>query len=597
MALAVLGAVYFGLQWRGQENARVAEEAKRLFDFSPADVTRLELKQIERPAVAGERVEGGWDIKAPNDTIPPFNPLWDRVAEHLANLMNERSLEQGSLSLEEYGLDIPALELKATAAGREIQLAFGKLEPTQEKRYALMDGEHLFLVHKNAFYELNRSLDDLRNKFTVDDREATIVRVEFAQVWQGTRESTLENPPAIGEESPQIALERDAAGAPWRIVEPVDAAANQDLIDAVVKEMQFAVGRRFIDNVESLSDYGLQPPRFRITMIDDKTGTPQTFFFGNTNDEGGLYVQRAGRDGVFVMDPEILRIVPTTPDQFQERRLLTHQALDFDRIVIWLEGQSCELRDDPEKGWRVLNNESFDTDQAAVSTYITALKRASGEKIIRANREDVGLAEPETRIQLFPRGGGDPVEIRVQSQWEEEGYAIAQQDLGAIMTIPVAHANALQVDCTWFRSRRLWQPNPGEVNEVRLHFEGVDYHFRKAHGVWAVLQPANLKLPDNAPMDNFLGKLAELRVVTPKPEEGGDNTLFGFDPPLLRVTLTAQAEEHSAPLTLGPLEVGGVTTEKMTHRYVRVANQAGVYRLEQKWVDATRDFVSALQPK
>lgn len=597
VALALLAGVYFGLQWRGEETAREAQQAKRLFDFAAADVTRLEIKQIEQPAVVAVREGEGWKLEAPNPTIPPFNPLWDRVAQHLAELNNQRSLDQGKLELAQYGLDIPALEVKATAAGREIALAFGKLEPTQEKRYAMLDGQQLFLVHKNEFFELNRSLEDLRNKFTVDDREANILRVEFAQVWQGG-ESKLDNPPAVGEESPPIVVARESKERPWRLTEPVDAAANQELVEAIVKELQFAVGRKFVDNVQSLSDYGLQPPRFRLTMVDDKSGAPQTFLFGNHEAEsGGLYVQRVGRDGVFVMDPQILELLPHTPDEFQERRLLTQQALDFDHMVITHQGNRCELRDEAGKGWRVQSDESFDTDQAAVSTYITALKRAAGQKIIRAEAQEVGLAEPETLIQMYPKGVGEPAEIRLQSQWNEEGFVVAQQDLGAIMTLPVTVANVLQVDCTWFRSRKLWQPNATAAVEMALSFEGVAYHLKKAHGVWAVLQPENLKLGDNAAMEAYLKQLAELRVVSPRAELEGPGMFFGFESPTLAVTLTEQEEENAPTRVLGPLEVGQVTPDKMTNRYVRLTGQPGVYRVEQKLVDATREFISALQPK
>lgn len=598
LALALLVGAYVFLQWRGETETRQLEEAKRLFDFEPAAVTRLEIQQVDQKNVVGTRGEdGAWSIVEPNPTIPAFPPLWDRVAEHLAGLVNERTIESAALKLADYGLDVPALKVNAEAGGRKIELAFGKLEPTQEKRYALLDGKLLFLVHKNPFFELNRSLDDLRNKFTVDDREANIIRLEFAQIWTGSEKTDLPNPPMIGEESPPVIVARDNAGAPWKLVAPRQAAANQELVEAIVKELQFAVGRKFVDNVESLTDYGLQPARLRMTLVDDRTGAPQTFLFGSSDTEsGGIWVQRPGRDGVFMIDPQVLTLLPRSPDAFQERRLLTQQALNMNRIVITHAGAVCELNDVPDKGWQATPPSSFETDQAAVSAYITALKRAQGESILLTEPAAVGLAEPETLIQLYPEDGGAPSEIRIQSKWEDPEKVVAQQDLGAIMTMPAEVAKLLQVDATYFRSRKLWKLNPAEVQEISLNLEGVAYHFKKAHGVWAVVSPENLLVGESAAVDALLKNLAELRVVTPRPEEGVAEELFGFASPTLQVNLVVQPE-GADPVTVGPLDIGASSAEFMMHRYVRLAGQPGVYRVEQKLMDAVREFVGGLQTK
>jgi hypothetical protein len=595
VALTALAGAYVYLQWRGEETVREVAQAKRLFDFEPAAITKLSIRQVDQKAVVAERAEAGWKITEPNPTIPPFVPLWERVCEHLAGLVNERSIDPGALDLAQYGLDVPALEVNANAGGRSIALTFGKLEPTQENRYALLDGKQMFLVSKNQFFELNRALDDLRNKFTVDDREANILRLEFAQIWTGRQDTPMENPPAVGEESPPVILARESATAPWKLVSPRQAAANQELVEAIVKELQFGVGYRFVDDVKTLADYGLQPARFRMTVVDDRGGRTQTFLFGDSDQESGaIYVQRPDRDGVFMMDPQVLTLLPSTPDAFQERRLLTHQAMDYGKVVITHKGEVTELNDVPEKGWVATPEDNFETDQAAVSTYITALKRAMGERILLTTPEEIGLAEPETRIQLFPRDGSAPSEIRIQSKWDDPAFAVALQDLGSIMTVPTEMATKLQVDPLYFRSRRLWKFNPTEVTEVALTLEGTAYRFKRAHDAWAVVEPAGLLVGDGAAVDAFIKSMAELRVISPRPEAEAAPESFGLVPPTLQVTLTTNTEEGVVGTT-GPLDVGGPSAEQMLHRFARLAGQPGIYRIEQKTIDATREFIAALQ--
>ncbi len=593
VALVALAGVYFAMQQRSEEKVLEAEAAKRLFAWTPEEVSRVTLRPLEAKVVVGERVpDDGWRIVEPNPTIPPFNPMWERMAAQLSGLMNERSIEPGELKLSDYGLDIPVLEMDVVVDEENIQLAFGALEPTQERRYALLNGELLFLAHKNAFFELNRTLDDLRNKFTVDDREANILRLEFAQIWTGESETTMEEPPAIGEESPPIIAAREDADSPWRLVAPRQAAANQEIINAIVQELQFATGRRFVDDVASLADYGLQPARLRITMVDDAEGRAQTFYLGGAEaDTGGLYVRRPDRDGVFVLDPHIVTLLPRSPDQFQERRLLTLQDLDVERLLVSHGGATTTLLNDAVTGWRVETTDPFDTDQAAVSTYISALKRAAGEKILLADPAEVGLAEAETVIEMQPRGGGSPAIIRLQSNWDDPAYMVAQQDLGAIMTLPRAQGELLQVDQLYFRSRKLWTVDTAAVNEVQLAFDGATYRFKRAHGIWAVVEPEALKLPDSGLLDTWLGRMAELRVISPRPEEGVPAEAFGFETPLLKLTLSGEEGE------MGTVQIGSPSAEKMLQRYTQVAGQDEVYRVDQKIVDATRDMIGALQPK
>lgn len=593
VALMALATAYFAMQQRSEEKVLQAEAAKRLFDWTPEAVSRITFRPLEAKVVVGERVpEEGWRIVEPNPTIPPFEPMWERVAAQLSGLMNERTIKPGELKLSDYGLDIPVLEMEVTIGDENVELAFGALEPTQERRYALLNGELLFLAHKNAFFELNRSLDDLRNKFTVDDREANILRLEFAQIWTGESETTMEDPPAVGEESPPIIAARENAESPWKLVAPRQAAANQEIINAIVQELQFATGRRFVDDVASLADYGLQPARLRITMVDDAEGRAQTFYLGGAEaDTGGLYVRRPDRDGVFVLDPHIITLLPRSPDQFQERRLLTLQDLDVERLLVTHGGETTTLLNDAVTGWRVETTEPFDTDQAAVSMYISALKRAAGEKILLADPAEVGLAEPATVIEMHPRGGGAPAVIRLQSNWDDPDYMLAQQDLGAIMTLPREQGDLLQVDQLHFRSRKLWTVDAATVNDVHLTFDGAAYHFKRAHGIWAVVEPEALKLPDSGTLDAWLGRMAELRVISPRPEEGVPAEALGFETPVLKLSLVGEPGE------LGTLEIGAPSAEKMLQRYTRMAGQDDVYRVDQKIIDATRDMIGALQPK
>jgi len=598
VALIVLCGAYVGMQF-----ARVSEVAEqvqksKIFDFDPEAVTRLSIERIDEvPSVAEREPGGAWDIKEPNDTIAPLQMLWDRVALHFAELMRQRELDLGGLELADYGLDVPVLIFQGSAEGEDYELKFGTLEPTQEYRYALLNGERLLLVHKDQFFELNRPLMDLRNRFTVDDREADILTLEFAVVWTNEEEGPLENPPAVGEESVAVRMERASADDVWRMTSPWEALANQEAVEALVSELQFAVAQEFFDNPESLEDFGLQPPRYRITLVDNAEGRAQTLQLGYLDDEsGGLFAKRADRDSVFVMDPQVITLFPKSPGGLQEKRLLTRQALAFDRIDIERPGGRFTLVDTPDQGWQIDGETEFITDQNAVSLFISNLKRARGDRYFPGEPAEFGLDTPELRIVMHPKEEGEPAVILLTPHPEEPGRYYGKQDLGPVFDVPAELVEPLLVDRLFFRSRFLMRFVPATATGVRLAFEGTDYGFQQAHGRWVVTEPEGKTLASQGDIERLLDSLSKFVSVTIHPETDTPDSGYGLDDPILEAAVTIRKEGED-PVTFGPVTVGATTGDQALQRYATLEGRAGVYRVRQKVIDDVREFLRAVQDK
>ncbi|MBI1319397.1 MAG: DUF4340 domain-containing protein [Candidatus Hydrogenedens sp.] len=597
VAFVVLTGAYFGMQYQRVVDVVEQQQAKQLFTFKPDAVTRISIERIGEAASVAEREPGGaWKMVEPNATIAPFPMMWDRVAHNLAGLLQQRDIDLAGLNLADYGLDVPALTFEATAGDEAIDLKFGSLEPTQENRYALLNDDRLLLIHKDQFFELNRPLDDLRNRFTVDDRDATIVRFEFAHIWTGRGDETLENPPAVGEESTPIIAVRDSADDVWRLEEPWQTMANQDVVDGIVKELQFAVGRNFVDNPEDLSDYGLKPASFRVTLTDNQDGKAQTFLFGFiTEENGGVFVQRPDREGVFVIDAQVITLIPKSPLDFQERRLLTRQALEFNQIEISGPTESFSITD-AGGGWKVENDPGFITDYNAVSAYIGTLKNARGDEYLEGEPAQYGLDAPEWRLVLHPKTGGAPAEILLKPHPDDPEKYYAKQDQGPVYEIAKSVVEPLMVSHAHFRSRFLMRFLPAKANGLRFAFEGQDYAFKKAHGLWVVEQPAGKALSSQGEMERIIDALSKLTAPHAEPETAAPESGYGLDAPVL--TLEADVEGDDGKIsTTGPLQVGAITADAPLERYAQIAGRDGVYRVRQKLIDDVREFLRAIVDK
>ena len=460
-------------------------------------------------------------------------------------------------------------------------------------RYALLNGDTCFLVADNQFFELNRPLLDLRYRFPVDDRDANILRLEFAHIWQGDNDEEFKNPPLMGEESAPIIVERENTEAAWRVVEPVSSPANLERVEALVSEVQYGVGRNFIDNPENLADYGLQPAEFRITVFDEKTGDAQTLYLGDIDEtDNGIFVRRIGHDAVFMLDAHLRTLLPRNMNWFREHRLITQQTIEPNRIDYQGPEGSFVLEDQPEDGWRLADTPDLPTDQSAVSLFISTLKRVEGAVFMEGTPAQFGLDTPEVLVTLHSTEGA-PREIKLARADEESWYAT--QDLGDVMRLPAEAVEGLMVGPEYFHSRQLMYFEQARVNQIDFTFEGEAYLFEKVHDRWLVRLPENHRLGNQSDVDFLLDAIGDLRAVSVQPERSEEPLDYGLEEPALQVTVTlAPPNPGEESEVHGPLTVGNVVADIPAQRYAQIKGRLGVYRVKQDVVDGVRESLRGL---
>lgn len=601
VTLALLIGLYFGLQRAGTNEARSVQEAKKIFDFSPETIKKLTIHRLDEvPTVGVQEAAGDWAIVEPNPQIKALDLLWTRVATHATTLLNERTLPEDALDLTAYGLDVPRLTVTVETVDGAKTLRFGYLEPTQTYRYARLDEGPVFLAQKNAVFELDRPLDQLRDAFVVDDPEADILRFEFARIMTEEQQKKFDNPPPLGEESEAIVvMERPAVDQPWRQVSPMAATADQEKVNAIIAEIQFARGRNFVENPEALADYGLDPAQARITVVDGKSGAPQTFMLGDTAttaDSSGVYVQRVGDPGVFMMDGHILALLPKSANGLRNYRLMTSAAKDITRLEYTGRGHNYVLSRDGNGAWAMTEPALDDTDDQYVSNYLSALKLLEATRFYPGTAAEYGLEAPEVRLVIHPGGDGTPREIRLAPNGDEPGQYYALTDEGEISGIPEERIRFLLTDAQAFRMRSLLRFPTARAEKVSFQFDGVEYQLEKRHNRWMVASPANRFMPNQQDAENLLKAVAELRALGAEESPEPDPAVYGFDAPRFTFSVTlAPMEVGGAPETLGPVTVGAVVPGIDQQRFAQTAARSGVFRVPQSFVESVQAVVSGIR--
>lgn len=583
-------------------------EAKRLFRVAPEDVVTIEVRGIDESPSAAERAGNGlWAFTKPHPTIEPNQVLWDRVAAAIAGLTNERTIETSPGDLAVYGLDDPVLEILAgTAEGADVHVAFGAAEPTQTRRYAcLLDAEgaadSVFLVSTEAFHELNRPRKLLRNPYLFNLGEAGITRLEFAHIWTPERETQSQDDTGrpVGEESAVVAVQRED-GAAWRMVSPFAAEANQDLVGELIKEVQFATGRNHVDEPEALSDYGLDPPRARITVYGGPGEDPQTAYLGSiesAEEGGGLFVKRASKPAVFVIDAQVLTLIPKAPSAFRENRLLTRPATELQSIHYRTDATDLTLVKDPDTGWAIVRPPYDDTDQAAVSNFISLLKALEGRGFPGDAEARFDRSKPVVAIELTFQNDEEPARILVGSPVPDADRYYATQDNGTVVLLASIDVTALTKTAFDFRTKALMTFNRAAATRLELTIEGQRYVFTRPRGRWVVREPAERQLESPSDVDALLQDLQEARAMTleaePVPQ---DLSPYGLDAPLATVVVsTKEAGQGDQDTVHGPLQIGAVTPANSQRRFAVVAGRDGVYTIRQAVVDAIRDTIKGVR--
>lgn len=592
--LAVLLALCIGYWYMvrsGEQRKAAVIEAKKLFSFSPVDVTTVTIQREAERASTGVRTDGGtWRVTAPLE-VPANSLIWERVAKNIAELSSQRTIEEEPKDLSVYKLDGPRLKVSAqTKDGNSINVQFGDMDPTQKFRYAQLDDGVIFLASPDQFFELDRDLTWLRDVELFNESDAGITYIEFTpmRVRPGSEGS---DDPEI-QKAVSVIAEKDASGT-WSIAAPTPGTADQVMLNQLATDLQYARGRGYIDSPENLKDYKLDPPVARLRIRSGPGGEMQTAFFGgfepSSKENAGVYVMQEGRPSVFVVDAHIVSGFPQAgPDAWREKRLITKRGSDIASIKYQAGPQQFLLVKDDQGGWKIKEPQEEATDQAAVSRFIGELIELKGSSTYVEREPEFGFDVPAIRIALTYKDVEAPAEILVGATMPNSDRRYVTQDSGVVTTLDTLQLEKLAKSPKDFMARGLMSFKKNAAREMKLTLDETSYAFVRGELAWKIQEPAGKVWESQDDMqgliDVFANFSAESVYAAAAPE---DLSLFGLDKPALSVSVTV-LEDGGGATVLGPLTIGKLCPDDDHMRYAMIAGRPQIYRVKQLPVSAVR---------
>lgn len=221
-----------------------------------------------------------------------------------------------------------------------------------------------------------------------------------------------------GQGQPQIRAERN--GGTWQLVEPLSYPAQSEQIRKLLQRLAELVPATYITPDElrhtpnADEQYGFTAPQ--ASLIITQGDFRAHILLGKHTPPGDqIYLQVVSGQGVYLVDAELLKLIPQSANDWRERTLFSFDNLTFDRVAITnaakdparTGGATFVLQRDFTNGlWRMVWPfvRGARADNARIETALQALSNIEIKHFVsddpRVDLETFGLAQPELELSL-----------------------------------------------------------------------------------------------------------------------------------------------------------------------------------------------------
>jgi hypothetical protein len=347
----------------------------------------------------------------------------------------------------------------------------------------------------------------------------------------------------------QAEIRANRTNGSWRLTAPISYPAQQVKIEAFLKVLSELVsvatisGDELRTRPEAEQDYGLaQPQAYLIVQQADFLTHIKVGALTTPGDQ--VFIQVVGTQGAFVVDAELLKLIPHTANAWRETTLLKLDELVFDRIVVTNNAKVFELqRTAAADPWRLTLPIPARADNIKIEEALQNLGRLEVREFVsddpRADLEALGFRPPLLSIALA-KGATPAAILMVGSSPTNEPAQVFARLAGspAIMTITRDLVEPWLQPGGSYRDPFLVGPLPAVSSIQVLGAESFTLE-RNTNDSWSVM-------PQNLPADawivkNLIATLTSMKVleyvkdvVTPP-----DLPAFGLAQPRRQYTLRA----------------------------------------------------------
>ncbi len=301
----------------------------------------------------------------------------------------------------------------------------------------------------------------------------------------------------------------------WKIVTPFHYPADSQIIEIFINSLNRTTILEFIEGVDNLSQYHLEPPLIKVTPKTEDPITWPTLSLGSeTPLKEGYFASLTGKDSVLILSPEIEPLAGASLFGIREKNLLPYSKWDINSLKLKTEKGEVVFQKDSGK-WDMIQPVRFPASEALVSQILNALETSTIERFIDENPSDLH------RYQLSPPAQSISFMRDAEEGWNhifigkaEEGFLFARRsDRLPVFLIKDQILSAIMKSPMEFQERQISRRNRYSVSAFQIKLDGNTCAAERSEGEEWIAKAPETKGFSGGSVYALLASILEIKAV------------------------------------------------------------------------------------
>ena len=562
--LALATYVYFFEIRLAERRKETERESKKVLSFERESVKEVMLTYPDRTIHCVKDSTDEWRLVEPTET--------EGSKEDIATLLS--SLEDATIrrtvadSVErpsDYGLDVPQVTVSIRQGDEDTwrSLILGDRNPTGSYAYARKENDPaVFLVSTSLINALDKNLQDLRFKkildFEMDD-------VNTISLLRGGKPIVCSK--VLDE---------------WRLEKPVQARADGDEIESIVRKLNEAVVKEFVaEDLEDAAEYGLDRPAITVDLSVGQTRVLKRLIVGKSTGET-YYAKDASRDPVFTVDSSLVSELGKDAFDLRDKSVLTVKPYKVREVRLQTDKLNLRCRKDTTGTWQILEPIQVRADESEINDLLWDLEGLKAEEFVTDAPKDLapyGLVEPRAHIQVWMEADSTALSLSVGKKKDERVY-VRNSTAPSVYLVDSEFLEQIEKDVRAYRDKKILHFYTYQVSEIEfVRGHETSLWVKDSKGVWKGPSGRSLEKSD---VNALLNDLQSLKAEEFVDDDPSDLSQYGLAEP--RSIVTLQFEDK----TLQVLHVGSEMNDMI---YVRNKEIESIFLVKPEFMDKLRSLL------
>lgn len=380
-------------------------------------------------------------------------------------------------------------------------------------------------------------------------------------------------------------IRADRTNSAWMITRPFNFPANRVRVEALLLVLErlspaaVITARELQRHPKADEEFGFDNPRISLEIQQNEART-QLKFGRRTAPGDQVFVQVVGGVDTFVVDAELLKLLPASVNDWRDPVLLDLRPLVFDRMSITNAGKVIAFqRDATNNLWRITEPLSARADAQHILMSFQKLQGLSISQFVTdnpsADLDSFGLTPPALSL-AFARGTNN-VALLQFGKTNAAGHFFARRGgINSVVTVPPEPLAPWREQFYEFRDRQLLAL-PADLREIEVRAAENFILQRESSNAWHF---ATEEFPaDPALVEEFLTALSRLEIAQFMQDAvlNPDLARYGLTSPVQQVIFKAPVAAGTTNTPLAQLSFGAKAGENI---YARRADEDSVYAVK-----------------